>query len=181
MLQTLVIFEQVNCINGIHFCFILSLTGTPTSYLLSVGNLVHFCWQKKYQKGQSMDNYIILAINSKYKRRWINVICCRINTILMQCLQYMSIRYKSEERLGEPRLYPSFKPHTHKCTLYALKCFFNIVYLWQRSVWRYQKGNQNPYIEEEQTTQRPNFVRPIVSSEYSLIVFSNPTNHHDQS
>jgi len=25
-----------------------------------------------------------------------------------------------------------------------------------RSVWRYQRGNQNPYIEEEQTTQCPN-------------------------
>ena len=24
-----------------------------------------------------------------------------------------------------------------------------------RSVWRYQRGNQNPYIEEEQTTQWP--------------------------
>jgi hypothetical protein len=24
-----------------------------------------------------------------------------------------------------------------------------------RRVWRYQRGNQNPYIEEEQTTQRP--------------------------
>ena len=24
-----------------------------------------------------------------------------------------------------------------------------------RRVWRYQKGNQNPYIEEEQTTQGP--------------------------
>ena len=26
----------------------------------------------------------------------------------------------------------------------------------RRRVWRYQRGNQNPYIEEEQTTQRPN-------------------------
>ena len=24
-----------------------------------------------------------------------------------------------------------------------------------RRVWRYQRGNQNPYIEEEQTTQWP--------------------------
>jgi hypothetical protein len=24
---------------------------------------------------------------------------------------------------------------------------------WLRRVWRYQRGNQNPYIEEEQTTQ----------------------------
>jgi len=27
---------------------------------------------------------------------------------------------------------------------------------WVRGVWRYQKGNQNPYIEEEQKTQWPN-------------------------
>jgi hypothetical protein len=26
---------------------------------------------------------------------------------------------------------------------------------WIRRVWRYQRGNQNPYIEEEQTTQWP--------------------------
>ena len=98
---------------------------------------------KKDEKGQSRDNFIILAINSKYKRRWINVICCRINTILMQCLKYMNIRHKSEERLGEPGLYPSFKHHTHTCTLYILRRFINIVYIWQRSVWRYQRGNQN--------------------------------------
>ena len=107
---------------------------------------------KKDEKGQSKDNFIILAINSKYKRRWINVICCRISTILMQCLKYMNIRHKSEERLGEHGLYPSFKHHTHTCTLYILRRFINIVYIWQRSVWRYQRGNQNPYIEE-QTTQ----------------------------
>jgi hypothetical protein len=29
---------------------------------------------RKYQKGQSRDNYIILLFISKYKRRWINVI-----------------------------------------------------------------------------------------------------------
>ena len=27
--------------------------------------------------------------------------------------------------------------------------------MWIRRVWRYQRGNQNPYIEEEQTTQWP--------------------------
>jgi hypothetical protein len=29
---------------------------------------------RKYQKWQSRDNYIILLFNSKYKRQWINVI-----------------------------------------------------------------------------------------------------------
>jgi hypothetical protein len=28
-------------------------------------------------------------------------------------------------------------------------------YTLERRVWRYQKGNQNPYIKEEQTTQWP--------------------------
>ena len=29
---------------------------------------------RKYQKGKSRDNYIILPSKSKYKRQWINVI-----------------------------------------------------------------------------------------------------------
>jgi len=29
------------------------------------------------------------------------------------------------------------------------------IYVIIRRVWRYQRGNQNPYIEEEQTTQWP--------------------------
>jgi hypothetical protein len=29
---------------------------------------------RKYQKGQSRDDYIILLFNSKYKCQWINVI-----------------------------------------------------------------------------------------------------------
>ena len=40
---------------------------------------------RKYQKGQSMDNYIILLFNSKYKHQWINVIFLQdkhnINTV----------------------------------------------------------------------------------------------------
>ena len=82
----------------------------------------------------------------------------------MQCLKYMNILYKSVERLGEPHLYPSVKPHTHTCTIYTLRCFINIVYRWQRNVWRYQRGNQNRHSEKEQKTQRPNFVRSIVFS-----------------
>ena len=37
-------------------------------------------------------------------------------------------------------------------------CLYKYVYLWIiciRRVWRYQRGNQNPYIEEEQTRQWP--------------------------
>jgi len=49
-----------------------------TCYLLSFGNLVvnpvSFPVDRKYQKGQSRNNYIILLFNSKYKRRWVNVI-----------------------------------------------------------------------------------------------------------
>ena len=29
------------------------------------------------------------------------------------------------------------------------KCLYSVY----RQIWRYQRGNQNPYIEEEQTTQ----------------------------
>jgi hypothetical protein len=36
---------------------------------------------------------------------------------------------------------------------YLLEARQNI--LNERRVWRYQRGNQNPYIEEEQTTQWP--------------------------
>ena len=32
---------------------------------------------------------------------------------------------------------------------------FQSVKRYTRRVWRYQRGNQNPYIEEEQTTQLP--------------------------
>jgi len=38
--------------------------------------------------------------------------------------------------------------------LYWLSCL--------RRVWWYQRGNQNPYIEEEQTTQRPKRKRTTV-------------------
>ena len=46
------------------------------------------------------------------------------------------------------------KTHTDRnrfFSLYAKKINFKILRL--RRVWRYQKGNQNPYIEEEQTKQ----------------------------
>jgi len=32
----------------------------------------------------------------------------------------------------------------------------------KRRVWRYQRGTQNPYIEEEQTTQLPKASQPII-------------------
>jgi len=33
--------------------------------------------------------------------------------------------------------------------------FYNFIIYSVRRVWRYQRGNQNPYIAEEQTTQWP--------------------------
>jgi hypothetical protein len=51
-----------------------------------------------------------------------------------------------------------------KYTFYTIKSsltlaykltFQTFIYLSLRRVWRYQRGNQNPYIEEEQTTQWP--------------------------
>jgi hypothetical protein len=41
--------------------------------------------------------------------------------------------------------------------------FSNIQYI--RRVWRYQRGNHNPYIEEEQTTQWP---KEIVQKDKTL-------------
>jgi hypothetical protein len=41
---------------------------------------------RKYQKGQSRDNCIILLFNSKYKRQWINVIFLQDNYLGEPCL-----------------------------------------------------------------------------------------------
>ena len=49
-----------------------------TCYLLNFGNLivnpVHFLVTENIRRGQSRDNCIVLLFNSKYKRRWINII-----------------------------------------------------------------------------------------------------------
>ena len=43
---------------------------------------------------------------------------------------------------------------TNTCRLHRkLKIVMNSCVTEGRRVWRYQRGNQNPYIEEEQTTQ----------------------------
>ena len=39
--------------------------------------------------------------------------------------------------------------------IYLILCTWQNVATAHRRVWRYQRGNQNPYIEEEQTTQWP--------------------------
>jgi hypothetical protein len=49
--------------------------------------------------------------------------------------------------------YPSITPENtmyNRIIIYILK-----IYIQSSRVWRYQRGNQNPYIEEEQTTQWP--------------------------
>jgi hypothetical protein len=77
---TLVLFESSNCIDWIFlFCMYChwpknSFSDTPvTCYLLRFVKLVkdpvHI-----YQSRFSRDNYIILLFNSKYERRWIDVI-----------------------------------------------------------------------------------------------------------
>ena len=40
-------------------------------------------------------------------------------------------------------------------TYFILKQIMVILLIWIRRVWRYQRGNTNPYIEEEQTTKCP--------------------------
>ena len=44
-----------------------------------------------------------------------------------------------------------FNPAPFVCLSPARTCMSDVI----RRVWRYQRGNQNPYIEEEQTTQWP--------------------------
>ena len=71
----LVLFEQENCIDWIYFCYVLSLikkialSDTPVE--LSEPNCISSSLpvDRKNQKGQSRDNYIILLFNSKYKRQ----------------------------------------------------------------------------------------------------------------
>ena len=73
-------------------------------------------FDRKYQKGQSRENYIILIFNSKYNRQWINVIFLQdkhnINAvsknIKLTYIIVMCIQNKTGERLDEPRLYRSF-------------------------------------------------------------------------
>ena len=59
---------------------------TLSCYVFSFGKLVikQFTsdWQKK--KVQPVDNYIILLFNSKYKRRWINVMFLRFSVYSIQ-------------------------------------------------------------------------------------------------
>ena len=45
--------------------------------------------------------------------------------------------------------------HWHLQTVLALKWLQPSIHVLIRRVWRYQRGNQNPYIKEEQTTQWP--------------------------
>jgi hypothetical protein len=46
----------------------------------------------------------------------------------------------------------------HRKVKFNLRKSFSNHFFWNylRRAWRYQRGNQNPYIEEEQTTQWPN-------------------------
>ena len=49
----------------------------------------------------------------------------------------------------------TFVPKTPEKQLNFTSKFFLISCSFLRKVWRYQRGDQNPYIEEEQTTQWP--------------------------
>jgi len=71
-----------------------------TYYLLRFWNLVVNPVDKKHQKGQIRDNYIISLCNSQYKRRWINAIF----------LQYeYNIKYKAQN-LGKGSVNLDFIP-----------------------------------------------------------------------
>jgi hypothetical protein len=77
-------FELSNCIDCTHFCYLQSLRNN-SFFWYPCHMLPVELWEpsfkssslpvdRKYQKGQSRDNDIILLVNSKYKRRFINVI-----------------------------------------------------------------------------------------------------------
>jgi len=68
-------------------------------------------------------------------------------------------RHKSRER-GYPDLAPLFKTilipkHKHLFLVkkYIPRLVSRYIFFYQKQVPVYQRGNQNPYIEEEQTTQ----------------------------
>ena len=97
---------------------------------------------RKYQKGKSRDIYIISLFNSKYKLRWINAIFPQnkhnINA-LSENTTCIWIWSKSGEMIGEPRLYPVFKPPTHnldmlkhctKCVYFSHYFLGNVIYLY---------------------------------------------------
>jgi hypothetical protein len=118
-----VLFEQANVIDWVHVRYILSLSLTEYSltwyscHMLRVelwetsckSSLPHV--DRTYQKGKSRDDYILLLLNSKYKRRWINMIVLQdkhnINTVSWN-IKCMCYRHKTWERLCEPHLYLSF-------------------------------------------------------------------------
>jgi hypothetical protein len=65
-----------------------------------------------YQKGQLRDDYIILLFNSKYKRRWINVIFQQdqrnINAVSKN-IKFICIRRKTGKRLDKLRLHLNYQ------------------------------------------------------------------------
>jgi len=70
---------------------------------------------------------------------------------------FYCILFAKYNKLGSDTSFPnlwSLLPNTIIYN-YVLSCAMKwyIIYIWR--VWRYQRGNHNPYIEEEYTTHRP--------------------------
>jgi hypothetical protein len=61
-----------------------------------------------------------------------------------------NLMYVNIYKLSLLLLFVFTKPHSYSYILLTFICEFAT-----RKVWRYQRGNHNPYIEEEQTTQWP--------------------------
>jgi hypothetical protein len=120
----------------------IACSGTPvTCCLSSFGKLVvnvnpihSLPVDRKYQTGQSMDNHIILLFNLKYQRRCINVICLQNHNInaISWSIGFVCIR--------------STKSH---CTKTNSNRQLARKHMCVKRVWRYQIGNQNPYIEKD--------------------------------
>jgi hypothetical protein len=82
------------------------------------------------------------------------------------CHPWNMIRNVFEEPDLTPRIWGSSRFRLFCQFISVVLCSLGLFYFaffkqivislnYQRRVWRYQRGNQNPYIEEEQTTQWP--------------------------
>jgi hypothetical protein len=82
--------------------------------------------------------------------------------IVVTCKTGLSQIYKLAVWLSIQNFHSHFTKVARKC-----ECFGRIVEpcILKRRVWRYQRGHQNPYIEEEQTTQWPQDLKLLCLSQ----------------
>jgi hypothetical protein len=95
---------------------------------------------------------IIMVFNATFNNiavtSWLSV-------LLVYTMWHRTLKYTNNNWLSQI----TSKIENFSITFYGLWWTGQIIYSYYtsvlRRVWRYQRGNQNPYIEEEQTTQWP--------------------------